>query len=156
MQSDPLTTTRMRAFLIIAGIIIFGSPIYYILAWGLGVKDITIAVFVLLATAAFVIVRLYLNRLRVDKQLSNPAQSLMSAGTTRDWAQKYSKHSRERHKANLNNHGKSQTSRVPRAVDKIARFLNSMALRLITRSDMDKRLDNRLHQQTRWSDEIYP
>ena len=153
MQSDPRGPTEMRVLLIIGGVIVFGSPIYYILAWGLGVKDTTIAVFVLLAIAAFVIVRRYSNRHHI-RQPSN--KSFRSTSSTRDWPQKYRKHRRQQYKATLNNREKSRTSRTRRAANMTAHFLNSTALRLITRSEMDKRLDNRLHHQTRWSDEIYP
>ena len=154
MHGDPLTSKSMRVMLIIAGVIIFGAPIYYILAWGLGVTDTAIAVFVLLAVLAYFVVRRYFNRRRVDKPAGN--QPYISAGSTRDWPQKYRKHRGEQYKATVNMRGKPRTSRSEGTVVRTLHFLNSVALRFITRSEMDKRLDNRLHRQTRWSDEIYP
>ena len=154
MQGDPLTSKSMRVMLIIAGVIIFGAPIYYLLAWGLGVTDTTIAVFVLLAVLAYFAIRRYFNRRRVDKPAGN--QPYISTGITRDWPQKYSKHRREQYTPIVNKRGKPQTSRSGGTAARPLRFLHSVALHLTTRSEMDKRLDNRLHHRTRWSDEIYP
>ncbi|MXY46017.1 MAG: hypothetical protein F4Y44_03330 [Chloroflexi bacterium] len=155
MQSDPLTSKGMRALLIIAGVIIFGSPIYYILAWGLGISDATISVFILaaLAIAAFLIIRRYFNRSSMHQPAAKPFRS---TGVTRGWPQKYSKHRRKQYWTTANKRGKPRTSLGDSAVVRPLRFLRLLALWLITRSEMDKSLDNRLHRQTRWSDEIYP
>ena len=157
MRSDPRGPTVMRALLIIAGVLIFGTTIYVILAGFLG---ISIATGILLAVAAFIIVRIvrrYFNRRRMDKSSTN--QPFRSTGATRDWPQKYGKRRRKSYNAATNIRQKPQTSRLHKALSTIAHFAVKtlkFAVQPFTRGPMDKRLENRLHKQTRWSDEIYP
>lgn len=144
----------MRVLLIIAGVIIFGTPLYYFLLAYIGLNGAIFAVGSLLAIAGFITTKRYFEHRRLGKHLAN--QPYRSTGNTRDWPQKYSKHRREQYRTTVNKHGKPRTSRSGRTIVRTLRFLHSVALRLITRSEMDKSLDNRLHRQTRWSDEIYP
>lgn len=152
MHSDPLTSKGMRMMLIIAGVIIFGSPIYYILAWLLGVTDTTISVFILLALAiaAFVTVRRFFNRRRKHQPANKPFRS---TGATHDWPQKYSKHGRKSYNAAVNQPRKPEPTPLQRNLLRVLQFALK-PLRFVwhipnNRMEGDIKKDELLHRQTR-------
>ena len=151
MQSDPRGTTETRALLVIGGVIIFGTPIYYVLAVYLGAMNATIAVFILLAVAAFIIVRRYFNRRRLDNRSAN--QPYRSTGATRDWPQKYGKHRHQSYSAAVNSPGKLEPTPIQRNLLKVLRFalkpLQFAGYILSNRTKGDIKKDELLHRQTR-------
>ena len=156
MHSDPLASKGIRVMLIIAGVIIFGSPIYYILAWGLGVSGTTISVAILLAIATFVIAGRYFNHRRIDKLSS--IKSYRSTGATRAWPQKYSKHGRRSYKASANRSRKPESTPLQRNLLDVLRFalmpLQFVVYILKNKPEGDIKKDELLHRQTRhtpWS-----
>ena len=141
----------MRALLIIGGVIVFGTPIYYVLAGYMGLMNATIAVFILLAVAAFIIVRRYFNQRRLDDLSAN--QPYRSTGTTRDWPEKYSKHGRKSYNATVNRPGKLEPTPLQRNLLKILRFalkpLQFAGYVMSNRTKGDIKKDELLHHQTR-------
>ena len=151
MQSDPRGTPEMRALLIIGGVIIFGTPIYYVLAAYMGLNGIIFAVVSLLAIAGFITTKRYFERRRLDKHLSN--QPYRSTGITRDWPQKYSKHRQQSYNAAVNRPRKPEPTslhshllKVPRFALKPLRFVWDI---LNNRPKGYIKKDELLHRQTR-------
>lgn len=151
MQSDPMGTPEMRALLIIGGVIIFGTPIYVILAGFLGVGNAIIAIFAPLAIVVFVMVRRYFERRRVEKPTTT--QPYRSTGTTRDWPEKYSKHGRKSYNAAVNRPGKPEPTSLQRSLLKVLRFalkpLRFVWYILNNRPKGYIKKDELLHRQTR-------
>lgn len=151
MQSDPRGTPDMRALLIIGGVIIFGTPIFVILAGFLGVGNAIIAIFALLAVVVFVIARRYLERHRINRSSTN--QPYRSTGTTRDWPEKYSKHGRKSYYAAVNRPGKPEPIPLQGNLLKVLRFalkpLQFAGYILSNRTKGDIKKDELLHRQTR-------
>ena len=151
MQGDPRGTTETRLLLIIGGVIIFGTPIYYVLAVYLGVMNASIAVFILLAVAAFIIIRRYFNRRRMDNL--SASQPYRSTGTTRDWPQKYGKHRQWSYNAVANSPGKPESPSLQKNLLKVLRFalkpLQFTGYILSNRTKGDIKKDELLHRQTR-------
>lgn len=155
MRSDPLATTGFKVLLIIAGVIIFGTPIYYILAMLLG---ISIATTILVVIAVFIAARYYLNHRRINKLSVD--HLYRTTGTTRDWPQEYSKHRRDTRKISGNWRRKPEPTRLQRNIRKVFGFaltpLKFAAYILLSRHRGNSKSEELLHQQTRWSDEMYP
>ncbi len=155
MRSDPLATTGFKVLLIITGVIIFGTPIYYILVVLLGIVAATT---ILVAIAVFITTRYYLNRRRINKlsadHLHRPTE------TTRDWPQKYSKNRLDTRNISGNWRRKSEPNSLQRNSMNIFRFtlmpLKFVAHILLSRHRGNAKSEELLHRQTRWSDEIYP
>lgn len=151
MQSDPRGTPDVRALLIIGGVIIFGTPIFVILAGFLGVGNAIIAIFALLAIVVFVMVRRYLERRRIEKPTAT--QPYRSTGTTSDWPEKYSKHGRRSYNAAVNRPGKPEPNLLQGNLLKILRFalkpLQFAGYIMSNRTKGDIKKDELLHRQTR-------
>ena len=151
MQRDPRGTPDMSALLIIGGMIIFGTPIFVILAGFLGVGNAIIAIFALLAIVVFVMVRRYLEHRRINRPSAN--QPYRSTGTTRDWPEKYSKHGRKSYNAAVNRPGTPEPTPLQRNLLKILRFalkpLQFAGYAMSNRTKGDIKKDELLHRQTR-------
>ena len=151
MQSDPRGTPDMRAPLIIGGVIIFGTPIFVILAGFLGVENAIIAIFTLLAIVVFVMVRRYLERRRIEKPAAT--QPYRSTGTTRYWPEKYSKDRQGSYNAAVNRPGKPEPTPLQGNLLKVLRFalkpLRFAGYVMSNRTKGDIRKDELLHRQTR-------
>lgn len=148
VQSDSRGTHEMRALLIIGGVIIFGTPIFVILAGFLGVENAIIA---LLAIVVFVMVRGYLERRRIEKPAAT--QLYRSTGTTRYWPEKYSKHGRRSYNAAVNRPGKPGPAPLQRNLLKVLRLalkrLQFVGYVMSNRTKGDINKDELLHRQTR-------
>ena len=144
----------MRALLIIGGVIVFGTPIYYILSMLLG---ISIATTIMVAIAVFIAARYYLNHRRINKLSAD--HLYRPTGTTRDWPQEYSKHRLDTRKISGNWCRKPEPSRLQRNSMKIFRFtlmpLKFSAHILLSRHRGNAKSEELFHRQSRWSDEIY-
>ena len=151
MQSDSRGTPEMRALLIIGGVIIFGTPIFVILAGFLGVENAIIAIFALLAIVVFVMVRRYLERRRIEKPAAT--QPYRSTGTTRYWPEKYSKDRQRSYNAAVNRPGKPEPTSLQGNLWKVLRFalkpLQFAEYIMSNRTKGDIKKDELLHRQTR-------
>ncbi len=141
----------MRVLLIIGGVIVFGTPIFVLLARLLGVENATIVVFALLAIAGFVMARRYLKRRRIDKLSAN--QPYRSTGSTRNWVQKYSKHGRRSYNATANLPGKPEPIPLQGNLSKVLRIalkpLQFVMHILSSRTEGEVKRDELSHRQTR-------
>ena len=130
---------------------IFGTPIFVILAGFLGVENAIIAIFALLAIVVFVMVRRYLERRRIDNPPAN--QPYRSTGTTRYWPQEYSKHGRRSYNAAVTRPGKPESIPLQGNPLKVLRFalkpLQFAGHILSNRTKGDIKKDELLHRQTR-------
>ena len=153
MQSDPRGTPEMRTLLIIGGAIIFGTPIFVILAGFLSVENAIISIFALLAIVVFVMVRRYLERRRIEKPTAT--QPYRSTGTTRYWPQRHSKHGRRSYNAAVTRPGKPESIPLQRNLLRFLRFalkpLQFAAYILSNRTEGDVKKDELLHRQTRYT-----
>lgn len=151
MQSNPRGTTEMRVLLIIGGVIVFGTPLFVLLAKLLGVENATIAVFALLLVVVFVIVRRYFERRRINRHSAN--QPFRSIGTTRYLPQKYSKHRQRSYIAAVNRPQKPEPTPLQRTRLKILRFalkpLQFVTHILSSSAEGEIKRDELSHRQTR-------
>ena len=152
MQSDPRGTPEMRALLVIGGVIVFGTPVFVLLARLLGVENATIAAFALLTIVVFVMARRYLERRRIEKPTATQ-QPYRSTGTTRYWPQEYSKHGQRSYNAAVNRLGKPEPIPLRGNLSKVLRFalkpLQFAGYILSNRTKGDIKKDELLHRQTR-------
>lgn len=141
-------TTVMKVLLIIAGAMVFGTPIYFVLAAYLGISNATI---ILLSVVVFIIIRLYFNRRRIAKPIT--AQPFRSTGTTHHMPQKYGKHRRESYSAAVNRRRNSELTPLQRNLLKILQLtlkpLLSVAFILQNTPKGDIKRYELVHQLTR-------
>ena len=150
MQNDPRGPTEMRALRTIGGVIVFGTPIFAILAGFLGVAVASV-ITILLAAASFVTIRRNFKHYRIENPPAN--QPYRSTGTTRYWPQKYNKRERKSYNAAVNRHRKPEPTRLQRNLLKVLRFalkpLRSVRYIISNRMEGDIKKDELLHRQTR-------
>lgn len=80
-----------------------------------------------------------------------------SAGSTRNWPLKHAKSKSEPYKAAVNASKSTEPTRLRNAVSALWRFTRKAfqaTTRLVISSPLDKKLQNRIHQGNRWSDEF--
>ena len=151
MQNDPRGTPESRVIIITGGVVIFGAPVFYVLAGYMGVINAVIAAAIALAIAFFVAGRRYLERRRINSPSTN--KPYRSTGSTRHLPQKYSRHARRSYNTAVNRPAKPEPSSLQGSLLKILRLalkpLRPVWRILNNRHEGDIRKDELVHRQTR-------